>query len=254
MTETAWQPEPELQQPLPRTVKLRRSALFELVVLSFGLLVLGGFSAGMLAWEAWLTYCDGKADRDGVEVYVEVISKRKLTGRHGATTGYEVAYRFRSAVDETHEASRKIPQEDFERINVGDSLPARAVPGRFEFHTLTAIPREGLTVWQMGAMATFLVAAPFLVAMFVRQKRRDKELVRFGQAVPGAVDRKSRIKRGRSKFEATFTAAGTSHKVVGIADSVVAETGGSLTVLHDALNPERAAIYAALQYRANKPN
>lgn len=85
----AWQPEPELQQSVPRVVTLRRSALFELVVLSFGLLVLGGFSIGMLSWEAWLTYCDDIAEREGVVVHVEVISKRKLTGRHGAITGYE---------------------------------------------------------------------------------------------------------------------------------------------------------------------
>lgn len=253
MSETPWRPEPELQQPLPRVVKMKRSALFETIVLSFGFLVLGGFSIGMLAWEAWLTYCDGRAEQDGIEIYVEVVSKRKLIGRHGAISGYEVRYRFRDPVDETHEASRKISQHDFERITVGDSLPARTIPGRFEFHTLTSIRRAGLTPFQMGAMSVFLVAAPLLAAMFIRQKRREKELVKFGQAVAGTVNRKSRIKRGRSRYEATFTAAGASHKTAGIADSTAAETGGSLTVLHDALSPERAAIYAALPYWANSP-
>lgn len=254
MPDTSPQIEPELQQPLPRRIKLRRSALFETIILAFSLLLLGGFSIGMLAWEAWLTYCDGKAGREGVAVYVEVISKRELTGRYGAPTGHEVKYRFRGAVDEVHEASRKISKDDFDRINAGDSLPARAVPGRFEFHNLTGIPRASLTPWQLGAMAVFLLAAPFLVLIFLRQKRRDKELVRFGQAVAGTVDRKLRIKRRRSKYEVTYTAAGTSHNAVGIADSAAAETGGSLTVLYDSLNPERAAIYSALQYRAHEPD
>ena len=254
MPETAWQIEPELEQPLPRGVTLRRRALFEAIVLSLGLLVLGGFSIGMLAWEAWLTHCGRVAEQKGSDVYVEVISKRKLTGRYGGTTGYQVAYRFRGAVDQTHEASRKISRRDFERIKVGDSLPARAVPGRFEFHTLTGLPRAGLTHWQMGAMAAFLVAAPFLVSMFLGQKRREKDLIRFGLAVPGIVGRKSQFRRGRSRYEATFTAAGTEHKIVGIVDSEAAWTGGSLTVLHDPLDPERAAIYAACQYRARRFN
>ena len=90
--------------------------------------------------------------------------------------------------------------------------------------------------------------------MFLRQKRRDKGLVRFGLAVAGIVDRKLQIRRGRSKYEVSFDAAGTSHKAVGVADSAAAETGGSLTVLYDSLNPERAAIYAALQYRAYIPD
>ena len=106
----------------------------------------------------------------------------------------------------------------------------------------------------MGAMAAFLVVAPVLVMMFLRQKRRDKELVRFGLVVAGIVDRKLQNKRGRSRYEVRFDAAGTSHKAVGIADSAEAETGGSMTVLYDSLNPERAAIYAALQYRADIPD
>lgn len=77
--------------------------------------------------------------------------------------------------------------------------------------------------------------------------------MRFGLAAMGIVDRKLQIKRRRSKYEVTYTAARTSHKAVGIADSAVAEAGGSLTVLYDSPNPERAAIYAAVQYQANKP-
>lgn len=86
----------------------------------------------------------------------------------------KVKYRFRDAVDEVHETSRKISKDDFDHINSGDSLPARAVPGPFELHTLTSIPRAGLTLWQMGVMATFLVVAPFLVVMFLRQKPGTK--------------------------------------------------------------------------------
>lgn len=250
MAERGWQIEPELEQPLPRRTRLRRRAVIETMILAAGLMVVGGFSIGMLAWQAWLTHCDRQAARGGTEAFVTVISKRKQTGRFGRTTGHVIQYRFRTTTGETHEASRKISREDFERIEIGDELAARAVPGRFEYHSLRDVPRAGLTYLDLGALATFVAAAPFLVAMFVRQRRQERELVRFGTAVSGIVSHKSRVKRGRSRYRAKFASAGAERSVSNIAPANVAETGEAVTILHDPLDPEKAIIYAASAYRA----
>ena len=239
-----WKPEPELQQPPPRRVRL--TPLAWLALLSW---------VSVIAVVGWYAYQQVYAlnpavagqrvlDEVGLRTQAQVIRKEIRAGESGRQ--FYLAYSFEKPDGGSVRSSVRVRPPLFDRFSEGDPIEVYYLAEDPLVHYAPALTRRPFAL-----ELTLLLLLPLLAALLFldRRRRLHRRLVREGKPVPGVV--RSSQRRGRTRsYEIEFEVQGQKRTLKAVERSRRELGQGPATILYDPRDPVRAILYSASLYRA----
>jgi hypothetical protein len=190
----------------------------------------------------------------GTAVQARVDAKRIHQAKSAVTHYVHFLY---SLNGHAHSDEQQVRSQDYERVHIGQTLPARAMELGFMTVCVTSLQHANSTA---GALVFALFWDGFIVLFLVlllRPQAQQRRLVREGTAVPGTIvrDREWLSQyRGRSAFYLTFsfkTVDGqdiTKEIQVPRKSYEIAVIPSPVTVLYDPARPSRSIAYEYCDY------
>lgn len=237
-----WAPEPELQTPTPRAVRLspsgRRMVTWWFVMLSA--LPLYAYLVGQRVGPARAGYADEYVE--GVAVIHDKVERKGARGE-----GFYIYYNFESPEAPGRlRASAAVSERQYDALRIGDLLRVRYLSPNPTVHELPDLEEEA----PASPVVWFTVGlAGLLLLLFEVIRRRHKAITVFGVAAPGKIEM-LRTRWAGSVYTVTYRAEGRKKSLRGTERTRRLTEGGAVTVLYRADKPGHALIYRLGMYEA----
>ena len=238
--ENQWSPEPELQQPLPRTVRLsrvgRRLTLFWALV--------------TVAVPCYILFAASRAKEPDtrhvaeyfLETQGEIHDKKAGDGPQGPY--YHLYYRYATDRGHRYRASLQVEKQIYDSFKLGDPVTVKWFPENPTVHTVVGLESgpERPPVVPFAAGFTVL-----MLGILEAVRRRHRNLTAHGIALAGVIEFAKRRGAG-CVYLLSYKAGGKIRKLRGTDRELALSQGDPMTVLYDPDKPQRALIYRLSLY------
>ena len=239
---SGWRPEPELVQPLPRSVALSRSG--RRIVLLWALLTVAVPCYVILAASRSRTPDASHVAESFLESSGEIHDKEVRGGPSGPR--YYLYYSFASDWGNLYRGSLQVEKEAYDSLKVGDPVTVRFFPENPTVHEVAGFETKP------GPPPVIPFAAGFtalMVAIFEIVRRRHRNLAARGVSTAGLIESLRRRGAG-TVYVLSYSVNGQIRKLRGTEHDLNLSEGDSLTVLYDPGKPQKALIYRLSMYQA----
>jgi len=237
MMHESWEPPPELAGPTPRRIQWRVVGIVNIALI----VVLFFIGFGILG--ATLRSADeGKRLKEEGRITDATVT-RTWSESGGRSMNYKVAYEF-SVEGKTQTGESGIAQRRWKELHVGSHTPVKYVPGQPDYNQLSLAYVTPTSYWVPLAVFVLWI---FMLALAIPPVRKERFLLKYGQAAPGMITSTKATSGGRTpkygyiiKYEFQLS-DGTI--VNGKTRRDVARNRDEVTVLYDPKHPRRNDIY-----------
>ena len=240
---SGWRPEPELVQPLPRSVALSRSG--RRIVLLWALLTVAVPCYVILAASRSRTPDASHVAESFLESSGEIHDKEVRGGGPNGPS-YYLYYSFASDWGNVYRGSLQVKKEAYDSLKVGDPVTVRFFPENPTVHEVAGFETKP------GPPPVIPFAAGFtalMVAIFEIVRRRHRNLTARGVSTAGLIE-SSRRRGAGAVYVLSYSVNGQIRKLRGTEHELNLSEGDSLTVLYDPGKPQKALIYRLSMYQA----
>jgi len=236
-----WRPEPELQRPSPRPVRLS----------SLGKRIAFSWAAMLLAAAAFLALQTFRPDEQqrllesyGASAIGEIHDKAERPDAAGRTR-YYLYFRFEDRAGRRVRGSVQVAGSDFGRAQTGDTVRVLYLP---EDPFVYALPEYSEARLWFEALPWALAAVAALAGVLELYRRKHRRLVAHGRPAPGRV-----VAPGSGltrSFTVEYRAGGETRTLRGSGRAPELRQGDAVTVLCLPERTSEALIYRSSLYRA----
>jgi hypothetical protein len=231
----SWQPPPELAGSLPREFKWKRDG-FVYIAMAVAIFVIG---FGVLA-ATWQNADEDHRLKQDSQVTDSTVTR---TWSESASRGYhyKVAYEF-SASGKSYKGESELSQRNWKGLQVGSHTPVKYVSDWPEYNRLALAYQSLMSYWVPFGVFAFWI---FMLALAVHPIRKERRLLRFGQAAPALVTSSPPSRRPKYGYITAYEfqlSDGTACKGSTQRDRFN-QKGDWITVLYDPEHPRRSDIY-----------
>ena len=239
---SGWRLEPELAQPLPRSIALSRSG--RRIVLLWALLTVAVPGYIILAAARSKTPDTSHVTESFLESSGEIHDKEVRGGPNGPR--YYLYYSFVCDQGDLYRGSLQVEKEAYDSLKVGDRVPVRFFPENPTVHEVAGFETKPKSPPVIPFTAGFTA---LMVAIFEIVRRRHRNLTARGVSTAGLIESLRRRGAG-AVYLLSYSVNGQIRKLRGTEHELNLSEGDSLTVLYDPGKPQKALIYRLGMYQA----